>query len=51
MTSKFYTSVENELKLKDGEFLGLIPTFVEITEEKTEHQSRNVVELHSEHIS
>ena len=31
---KFYTSVAKGLKLKVRKFLGLIPTFVEITEEK-----------------
>ena len=28
---KFYTSAEKALKLKVGKFLGLIPTFVEVT--------------------
>ena len=31
---KFYTSVAKGLKLKGRKFWGLIPTFVEITEEK-----------------
>ena len=31
---KFYTSLSKELKLKVRKFWGLIPTFVEITEEK-----------------
>ena len=31
---KFYTSVENGLKLKVRKFWGLIPTFVEVTAEK-----------------
>ena len=31
---KFYTSVAKELKLKVRKFWGLIPTFVEVTEEK-----------------
>ena len=31
---KFYTSVAKGLKLKVRKFWGLIPTFVEITEEK-----------------
>ena len=30
----FYTSVAKGLKLKVGKFWGLIPTFVEVTEEK-----------------
>ena len=34
MASKFYTSVVQGLKLKAGKFLGLIPTFVEVTIEK-----------------
>ena len=32
MVLKFYTSVERRLKLKVKKFLGLIPTFVEVTE-------------------
>ena len=31
---KFYTSVAKRIKLKVRKFLGLIPTFVEITGEK-----------------
>ena len=31
---KFYISVANGLKLKVRKFWGLIPTFVEVTEEK-----------------
>ena len=31
---KFYTSVAKRLKLKVRKFLGLIPTFVEVTGEK-----------------
>ena len=31
---KFYTNVAKELKLKVRKFWGLIPTFVEVTEEK-----------------
>ena len=34
MDLKFYTSAEKELKLKVIKFLGLIPTFVEVTWEK-----------------
>ena len=34
MASKFYTSVEEESKLKFRKFLGLIPTFVGVTGEK-----------------
>ena len=34
MALKFYTSVEKGLKLKIRKFGGLIPTFVEVTEEK-----------------
>ena len=31
---KFYTNVARRLKLKARKFLGLIPTFAEVTEEK-----------------
>ena len=34
MALKFYTSVAKWLKLKVKKFLGLIPTFVEVTGEK-----------------
>ena len=34
MALKFDTSVAKELKLKVRKFRGLIPTFVEVTEEK-----------------
>ena len=34
MALKLYTSVEKRLKLKVRKFLGLIPTFVEVTGEK-----------------
>ena len=34
MTLKFYTNGEKGWKLKVRKFCGLIPTFVEITEEK-----------------
>ena len=34
MALKFYTSVEKKLKLKVIKFLGLTPTFVEVTWEK-----------------
>ena len=34
MALKFYTSVAKGLKVKVRKFLGLIPTFVEVTEEK-----------------
>ena len=33
MALKFYASMAKELKLKAGKFLGLIPTFVEVTGE------------------
>ena len=33
---KFYTSLSKELKLKVRKFWGLIPIFVEVTEEKLE---------------
>ena len=34
MDLKFYISVAKELKVKVRKFLGLIPTFVEVTREK-----------------
>ena len=34
MTLRFYTSVVKELKVKVRKFLGLIPTFLGVTEEK-----------------
>ena len=34
MALKFYTSVTKRLKLKVRKFLELVPTFVEVTEEK-----------------
>ena len=34
MTLRFYTSVVKELKVKVRKFLGLIPTFLEVTGEK-----------------
>ena len=34
MTLKFYTKVAMGLKLKLSEIFGLIPTFVEVTEQK-----------------
>ena len=34
MALNFYTSMEKALKLKVRKFLGLIPTFVEVTGEK-----------------
>ena len=34
MALKIYNSVAKKLKLKVGKFLGLIPTFVEVTGEK-----------------
>ena len=34
MNLKFYTSVTKGLKVKARKFLGLVPTFVEVTREK-----------------
>ena len=42
MNLKFYTSATKGLKLKVRKFLGLIPTFVEVTGEKLKTGRGNV---------